>query len=108
VNTILKETRLASREANLNTMTKIENYERKFIRSDIIHDVDDQLRHQLLVAYQDYLRTIPEKKREASWSYQVKKKNSFFHKCCVLFRLKILYHVYHLVLDLQEEFHIIS
>ena len=78
MNTLLKQTRLASKEANLNTMTTIENYERKFIRSDIIKDVDDQLRHQLLLAYQEYLRTIPEIKKEASWSYQVERKNLFF------------------------------
>jgi len=83
----LKETRLRSREANLNTMTTIENYERRFIRSDVINDVDDQLRHQLLLAYQEYLRTIPEKKKEASWSYQVKRKIHFFFWTNILFYL---------------------
>jgi len=68
---------LGSKEAHLDTMTSIENYERKFIRSKTVNDVDDQLRHQLLLAFQDYLRTIPAHKKEASESYQVNKKFIF-------------------------------
>jgi len=64
---------LGSKEEHLNTMTNIENYERKFIRSKTVYDVDDQLRHQLLLAFQDYLRTIPAHKKQASQSYQVNK-----------------------------------
>jgi uncharacterized protein (DUF2252 family) len=63
---------LGSKETHLDTMTTIENYERRFIRSNITSDVDDQLRHQLLLAFQEYVRTIPEHKKEATWSYRVK------------------------------------
>ena len=71
VNKLLKESRLGSKEAHLDTMTVVENYERKFLRSDTMRDVDDQLRHDVLLAYQDYLRTIPESKRGDGRSYQV-------------------------------------
>ena len=72
VNHLLKESRLGSKEAHLNKMTVIENYERRFIRSDVVKDVDDELRHELLVAFQEYVRTIPESKREGTASYQVR------------------------------------
>jgi hypothetical protein len=71
---------LGSKEEHLDTMTSIENYERKFIRSKTVQDVDDQLRHQLLLAFQDYLRTIPAHKKEASQSYQVNNNSFFFYK----------------------------
>jgi hypothetical protein len=80
VNILLKNSRLGSKETHLDTMTRVENYERKFVRSKIVNDVDDQLRHQLLLAFQEYLRTIPENKKEASWSYQVNKKTRHFSK----------------------------
>jgi hypothetical protein len=76
VNKLLKETRLGSKETNLDTMTVIENYERKLKRSDTIKDVDDQTRHQLLLAFQEYERTIPNYKKEASWSYKVIQRNN--------------------------------
>ncbi len=47
-------------------LTVIENFERKFIQSKNIKDIDDQLRHQIILAFQDYLRTIPECKKESS------------------------------------------
>ncbi|CAF4264348.1 unnamed protein product, partial [Rotaria sordida] len=72
VNILLKESRLGSREAHLNTMTVVENFERKFIRSKDVKDVDEQLRNQILQAFQGYLQTIPESKKEKSWSYRVK------------------------------------
>ncbi|UJR27482.1 hypothetical protein I4U23_008767 [Adineta vaga] len=72
VNLLIKESRLGSKEAHLDTMTCIENHQRRFIRSDIIQDVDDDLRHQLLLAFQDYVRTIPESKRQSSGAYKVK------------------------------------
>ena len=71
VNKLLKEARLGSREANLNTITAVENYERKFIRSSTMKDVDDQLRHEILLAFQEYLRTIPESKKQDRSAYQV-------------------------------------
>ncbi|UJR21599.1 hypothetical protein I4U23_024681 [Adineta vaga] len=72
VNQLLKESRLGSKEAHLDKMTVVENFERKFIRSKNMKDVDDQLRHQIILAFQDYIRTIPESKKESSWSYKVK------------------------------------
>ncbi|CAF1341441.1 unnamed protein product [Rotaria sordida] len=72
VNKLLKESRLGSREAHLDTMTVVENFERKFIRSKNAKDVDEQLRYQILQAFQDYLKTIPESKKEKPWSYRVK------------------------------------
>lgn len=71
VNTLLKESRLGSKEAHLNKMTVVENYERKFNRSKTMKDVDPQLRHQIVVAFQDYLRTIPASKKENPWPYKV-------------------------------------
>ncbi|CAF2406550.1 unnamed protein product [Rotaria sp. Silwood2] len=72
VNKLLKESRLGSTEEYLNTMTTIENFERKFIRSKTAKDVDDQLRHQILTAFQEYQQTIPPSKKQTKWSYAVK------------------------------------
>ncbi|CAF0973172.1 unnamed protein product [Rotaria sp. Silwood1] len=72
VNKLLKESRLGSKEDHLNKMTKIENFERKFIRSKNIKDVDEQLRNQIVQAFQEYLQTIPESKKETPWPYKVK------------------------------------
>lgn len=79
VNKLLKESRLGSKEAHLDTMTVVENFERKFIRSKTITDVDNQLRHQLILAFHDYVRTIPESKKESSWSYKVEKIIHFYY-----------------------------
>ncbi len=53
-------------------MTFIENYERKFKRTEIVKDVDNKLYEQLLVAFNEYVRTIPEHKKEKSMAYKVK------------------------------------
>jgi len=71
INKLLKESRLGSKEAHLGTMTVVENFERKFIRSKNMKDVDDQLHHQIVLAFQDYVRTIPDSKKESAWSYKV-------------------------------------
>jgi uncharacterized protein (DUF2252 family) len=71
VNKLLKEARLGSKEAHLNTITVVENYERKFIRSSSTKNVDDQLRHEILFAFQEYLQTIPESKKQDASAYQV-------------------------------------
>ena len=44
-------------------MTSIENYDRKFIRSKYIQDVDNKLCKDLLGAFETYLKTIPENKK---------------------------------------------
>lgn len=72
VNKLLKESRLGSKEAHLDKMTIVENFERKFIRSKDMKDIDDQTRHQIILAFQEYLRTIPENKKESSLTYKIK------------------------------------
>jgi hypothetical protein len=71
VNNLLKESRLGSKEENLDKTTVVENFERKFIRSKGTKDVDDQLCNQILQAFQDYLKTVPDNKIEPSSSYKV-------------------------------------
>jgi uncharacterized protein (DUF2252 family) len=46
-------------------MTCIENYDRRFIRSKYIQDVDDNLRDDLMHAFQKYLETVPENKKHS-------------------------------------------
>ena len=73
VNKLLKESRLGSKEAHLNSMTTIENYERKFCRSKTVKDVDDQTREQVLAAFDRYVQTIPEhEKKSRRTTFQVK------------------------------------
>lgn len=47
---LLNETRIKSHVANLDSMTFIEDYERKFIRSKNIKDVDEKTRADILQA----------------------------------------------------------
>ena len=72
VNNLLKESRLGSKEDHLNKMTIVENFERKFIRSKNTKDVDEQLAHQIVKAFQDYVRTRPDNKKQATSSYKIK------------------------------------
>lgn len=44
----LNETRIKSHVAHLDSMTVIEDYDRRFIRSKMIKDVDDELRAQIV------------------------------------------------------------
>ncbi|CAF0759313.1 unnamed protein product [Rotaria sp. Silwood1] len=60
---LLNETRVKSHVAHLDSMTHIENYDRRFIRSKYIQDVDGNLRDDLTRAFKRYLETIPENKR---------------------------------------------
>lgn len=87
VKKLLLESRLGSKETHLNTMTMIENFERKFIRSKNAKDVDDQLHRQIIKAFEDYLKTIPENKKELTWSYKVNTNfmNFFFLKFIIIF-----------------------
>ena len=62
---LLNEARIKSHVAHLDSMTCIENYDRRFIRSKHIQDVDDNLRDSLMRAFQKYLETIPENKKIA-------------------------------------------
>lgn len=71
VNMLIKQSRLGSKEANLSKMTTVENFERKFIRSDTVKDVDDLMRHKLLLAFQKYVETIPQNKKQSPTTFQV-------------------------------------
>ena len=62
---LLNETRLKSRMAHLDSMTSIENYERKFIRSKEMKDVDANEHDDLMRAFIKYLDTVPESKQIA-------------------------------------------
>lgn len=48
INKLLNETRIKSHVAHLDSMTSIENYDRRFNRSKTIKDVDDQTRNDIL------------------------------------------------------------
>ncbi|CAF1098904.1 unnamed protein product [Rotaria sp. Silwood1] len=66
---ILNETRIKSHVAHLDSMTYIENYDRKFIRSKNIKDVDDQTRENIMHAFQTYLKTIPQNKKKSKRNF---------------------------------------
>ncbi|CAF4167200.1 unnamed protein product [Adineta steineri] len=65
---ILNETRIKSHVANLESMTVIEDYDRRFIRSKMIKDVDENLRQDIIKAFTSYLKTIPEYKKKGDKS----------------------------------------
>jgi uncharacterized protein (DUF2252 family) len=62
---LLNETRIKSHVAHLDSMTCIENYDRRFIRSKNVQDVDDNLRDSLMRAFEKYLETVPENKKHS-------------------------------------------
>jgi uncharacterized protein (DUF2252 family) len=64
----LNETRIKSHVAHLDSMTCIENYERRFLRSKLTQDVDKKLREDLMRAFQKYLETVPENKKQSEKS----------------------------------------
>ncbi|CAF1216472.1 unnamed protein product [Adineta steineri] len=61
---LLNETRIKSHVAHLDSMTIIENYDRRFIRTKYTQDVDDNLRDNLMHAFEKYLETVPENKKQ--------------------------------------------
>lgn len=61
----LNEARIKSHVAHLDSMTHIENYDRRFIRTKYTQDVDDEQRDSLMRAFNKYLETIPENKKQA-------------------------------------------
>ncbi|CAF0837385.1 unnamed protein product [Adineta steineri] len=65
---ILNETRVKSHVEHINAMTVIEDYDRRFIRSKNIKDVDEVLRADILKAFEGYLKTIPESKKQGDKS----------------------------------------
>ena len=60
---LLNEARLKSHTEHLNDITYIENYDRKFIRSENIQSVNNDLHDQLTRAFKKYLESIPENKK---------------------------------------------
>ncbi|CAF2814829.1 unnamed protein product [Rotaria sp. Silwood2] len=74
---LLNETRIKSRVNLLDSMTVIEDYERKFIRSKTMTDVDGNMRAEIMKAFKKYLESVPESKKESDGdqsglSYNVK------------------------------------
>lgn len=64
---LLNETRVKSHAAHLDTMTVIEDYERRFVRSKTIQDVDEQTRQNIFAAFDNYVKTIPEVKKHTNF-----------------------------------------
>ena len=60
---LLNETRIKSHVAHLDQLTCIENYDRKFLRTKYVQDVNKVLYNQLMSAFQQYLESIPENKK---------------------------------------------
>lgn len=65
---LLNETRIKSHVAHLDSMTAIENYDRRFVRSKYVKDVDEKLRDDLIRAFQKYLETVPDVKKNSEGS----------------------------------------
>ena len=82
---LLNETRVKSHVAHLDAMTNIDNYDRRFIRSKMVTDVDDSKRQEILAvrvffhqptvfysfslqAFDKYVETIPASKRKSDFS----------------------------------------
>ncbi|CAF0985989.1 unnamed protein product [Adineta ricciae] len=76
VKKLLSEARMKCHVAHLDEMTVIENYDRRFKRSKTNKDVDDQTRADILKAFQEYVKSIPEAKRnhdhEGREDYRIK------------------------------------
>ena len=62
---LLNETRIKSHAAHLDSMTIIENYDRRFIRSKHTQDIDNKLRGDLMRAFEKYLDTVPDSKKNS-------------------------------------------
>jgi uncharacterized protein (DUF2252 family) len=61
---LLNDTRIKSHVVHLDSMTTVENYDRRFIRTKNIQDVDVKLREELMRAFQKYLETVPDSKKQ--------------------------------------------
>jgi uncharacterized protein (DUF2252 family) len=69
---VLLEARLKTRWQMLESLTHVEAHERVFKEGPAARRLDDDERERVLAAYEDYLNTIPEIKRQHSVSYRVK------------------------------------
>jgi len=72
VHEILRNARLATRLGLLNSLTVVDDYERRFRRSSGVRDLDDGERAKVEAAFERYLGTIPEHKRRSEVFYDVK------------------------------------
>jgi uncharacterized protein (DUF2252 family) len=69
---VLVEARLKSRWQMLERMTAVHHGERGFKEAPGVRRLDDDEREEVLAAYDSYLDTIPQQKRQHSVSYHVK------------------------------------
>ena len=69
---VLLDARLETRVRMLDGLTNIEGHERRFLEGPGVRRLDDDERDRVLEAYDRYLQTIPEVKRQQSVSYTVK------------------------------------
>jgi len=69
---VLRAARLKTRVAMLDATTTIEDGERRFAAGKGVRRLDDDERAEVEQAYEAYLETIPEVKRQMSVSYKVK------------------------------------
>jgi uncharacterized protein (DUF2252 family) len=69
---VLLEARLRTRWQLLESLTHVEAHERVFKNGPGVRRLEDDERERVLAAYDGYLATIPEIKRQHSVSYQVK------------------------------------
>jgi uncharacterized protein (DUF2252 family) len=72
VNVVLQAARQSTRIRLLDNLTAIENGDRRFVEASGTRLLEDDEREEVLQAYQKYLETIPEIKRQHSVSYDVK------------------------------------
>ena len=69
---VLLTARTETRIRLLESLTYIEDHERRFREGSGVRRLDDEEYADVLAAYDDYLETIPEQKRRHSMSYRVK------------------------------------
>jgi len=69
---VLLEARTASRISLLESMTAIEGHERAFTEGPGVRRLDADEEQEVRAAYEQYLDTIPEVKRQHSVSYEIK------------------------------------
>ena len=69
---VLLEARMATRIRMLDAMTAIEGHERQFTEGPGVRRLEDDEKDEVRAAYEQYLDTIPEIKRQHSVSYEIK------------------------------------
>jgi uncharacterized protein (DUF2252 family) len=72
VHDVLQGARLQTRVKLLDGMTVVDGVHRRFAPGAGVRELDDDERERVLAAYEHYLDTIPEAKRQHSISYRVK------------------------------------